>query len=86
MVAIWHDGYRRNIVVVAWKHKLGLILQLKENNYLIIVAAVGHQFLPCIVLMHSNPWKSHSLMLISAEHEANSFPVWSKEMSCTESV
>lgn len=28
MVAIWHDGYRRNIVVVAWKHKHGLILQL----------------------------------------------------------
>lgn len=28
MVAIWHDGYRRNIVVVAWKHKQGLTLQL----------------------------------------------------------
>lgn len=28
MVAIWHDGYRGNIVIVAWKHKQGLILQL----------------------------------------------------------
>lgn len=45
MVAIWHDGYRRNIVVVAWKHKVGLILQLKQNNYPIVVAAVGHQVL-----------------------------------------
>lgn len=41
MVAIWHDGYRRNIVVVAWKHKPGLILQLKHYNYLSVVAAVG---------------------------------------------
>lgn len=43
-------------------------------------------FLPCIVLMHSKPWKSHSLIVMSAEQEAKSLPVWSKEMSCTESV
>lgn len=41
---------------------------------------------PCIVLMHSKPWKSQSLMVMSAEQEASSLPVWSKEMSCTESV
>lgn len=41
---------------------------------------------PCMVLMHSKPWKSHSLIVISAEQDASSFPVWSKEMSCTESV
>lgn len=42
--------------------------------------------LPCMVLMHSKLWKSHSLMVMSAEHDASSLPVRSKEMSCTESV
>ena len=43
-------------------------------------------FLPCMVLMHSKPWKSHNFIVMSAEQDARSLPVWSKEMSCTESV
>lgn len=32
MVAIWHDGYRGNIVVVAWKHSRGLTVSSFIQN------------------------------------------------------
>ena len=56
--------------------------------FLVKKVAVKTRFilLPCIVLMHSKPWKSQSLIVMSAEQDASSLPVWSKEMSCTESV
>lgn len=80
VVAIWHDGYRGNIVVVAWKHRQGMILQLlRVHLYRIRLSKSSSCYSTWVLTMHCSdtlkPLKVPQL-------DAHISWTWSQQFSC----